>query len=124
MASASPRRIELLAQIGVRPDAVIPADIPELPEKHELPRHMAVRLARAKAAAIAADHPGCYVLGADTVVACGRRVLPKAEDADAARATLKMLSGRRHAVFGGVALIDPDGTVHTRLVKTAVVFLS
>ena len=98
LASASPRRLDLLARIGVVPDAVIPADIDESVPKGELPRVYALRLAREKAEAVARDEPGALVLAADTVVAVGRRILPKAED-EARRATaLDLLSGRRHRV--------------------------
>lgn len=122
LASASPRRVDLLAQIGVVADAVDPAEIDETPLPRELPRQLAGRLAAAKAQAVAARHPDAIVLGADTVVACGRRALPKAEDATNARRCLVLLSGRRHRVYGGVALALPDGRVLTRLVQTAVRF--
>lgn len=122
LASASPRRLELLARIGVEPDAVDPAEIDETPHKAELPARHAERLAEEKAAAVAARHPDSFVLGADTVVAVGRRILPKAEDPTTARACLNLLSGRRHRVYGGVVLIEPGGTVRRRLVQTAVAF--
>lgn len=120
LASASPRRLELLAQIGIAPDAVDPAEIDETPTKHELPLPHARRLAEAKARAVAARHPGAYVLGADTVVALGRRILPKAESAAEVRACLAMLSGRKHRVHGGLCLIDPTGRMAVRAVTTAV----
>ena len=122
LASASPRRLELLAQIGIRPDAVDPADIDERALKRELPRELAQRLADAKAQAVAARHPGAFVLAADTVVAVGRRVLPKAESEADVRLCLELLSGRRHHVLGGIALIDPAGRLRRRLVDSAVVF--
>lgn len=122
LASTSPRRRDLLAQIGIRPTAIDPADIDEAPLTNELPRHHAARLSVAKARAVAARHPGEVVLAADTVVACGRRILPKAEDAGQAKACLSLLSGRRHLVWGGVCLIDGKGTERTRLVRTAVAF--
>ena len=100
LASASPRRVELLRQIGLTPDQILPAEIDESPLKDEQPRELVARLAAAKVAAIAKDHPEAYVLAADTVVACGRRILPKAETSDDARAFLKLLSGRRHRVIG------------------------
>ena len=122
LASASPRRLELLRQIGVEPDLIDPADIPETPQPRELPRDLAARLAREKAAAVAARHPGAVVLGADTVVALGRRVLPKADDEATARHCLEQLSGRRHRVLGGVCIIGADGVLHRRLVVTTVRF--
>ncbi len=122
LASASPRRVSLLAQINISPDQILPADIDETPLKGELPGDLASRLATVKAEAIAADHPGAIILGADTVVAVGRRVLPKAEDAETATQCLKMLSGRRHRVLGGLTIIDADGKLHKRLVTTAVAF--
>lgn len=122
LASASPRRLDLLAQIGIAPDTISPADIDESPLKAELPRYLAARLAEAKSRAVAADHAGAYVLGADTVVACGRRALPKAEDEAQARTCLMQLSGRRHRVYGGVCLITPDGAARTRIIMTAVHF--
>ncbi len=122
LASASPRRVDLLAQIGVVPDVVDPADIDETPLKNELPAALARRLGAAKAAAVAADHPGACILACDTVVAVGRRALPKAENEAEARRFLSLLSGRRHRVFGGLAVIGPDGRSHHRLVATAVAF--
>jgi len=122
LASASPRRVDLLTQIGFPPDLVAPADIDETPLKDETPTHHAERLAIEKARRIAADHPNHFVLGADTVVACGRRILPKAEDPATARKCLSLLSGRRHRVFGGVALIGPDGKIALRRVQSAVAF--
>lgn len=126
LASASPRRRDLLAQIGIVPLAVRPADIDETPLKGELPRPHAVRLARAKAAACAAagtvggDADEAVILAADTVVAMGRRILPKATDAETARACLTRLSGRRHTVHGGIAMIAPDGRAMVRHVETSV----
>ncbi len=122
LASASPRRLALLAQIGVVPDAVEPADLDETPLSGELPGPHALRLASAKAAVVAARHPGAVVLAADTVVVAGRRILPKAEDADTARACLETLSGRRHRVLTGVAVIDIEGRLRTRLSTTVVTF--
>lgn len=115
LASASPRRLDLLARIGVVPDAVDPADLDETPLPGELPARYAARLAAAKAAAVAARHPGALVLGADTVVAVGRRILPKTEDAAEARRCLELLSGRRHRVLSAVTLIDASGTARHRL---------
>ena len=123
LASASPRRLDLLAQIGIVPDAVHPADINESAQRGELPRPHAARLALEKAQAVAAGlDSSAAILAADTVVALGRRILPKAEDEKTARDCLQQLSGRRHTVYGGIALIAPDGTVKTRMVETAVVF--
>jgi septum formation protein len=123
LASASPRRLDLLAQIGIVPDAVHPADIDESAQRGELPRPHAARLALEKAQAVAVGLDGsAAILAADTVVALGRRILPKAEDEKTARDCLQHLSGRRHTVYGGIALIAPDGTVKTRMVETAVVF--
>jgi septum formation protein len=122
LASASPRRVDLLAQVGIVPDAVDPADIDETPLPRELPRQHAERLAAAKAHAVAARHPGAFVLAADTVVGVGRRILPKAEDEATARACLDLLSGRRHRVYGGIALVCPDGTLRRRTVMTMVAF--
>lgn len=122
LASASPRRLDLLRQIGVQPAAIDPALLDERPLPRELPVRHAARLAAAKAAAVAVRHPGAVVLGADTVVACGRRILPKAETEDQARTCLNMLSGRRHRVYGGVAVVGPDGRTASRLVRTEVAF--
>lgn len=122
LASASPRRRDLLAQIGLSPDLIAPAAIDETPRPRELPAALARRLARAKAEAIAAAHPGAFVLGADSVVAAGRRVLPKAETEAEARACLALLSGRRHRVHAGVCAIAPDGRRAERLVTTTVAF--
>jgi septum formation protein len=120
LASSSPRRRELLAQIGLVPDAIDPADVDETPRRDELPPQHAERLAAEKALLVAQRHPGAFVLGADTVVGCGRRILPKAESIDQARACLALLSGRRHRVHGGIALITPAGKLVQRRVITAV----
>ena len=120
LASASPRRKALLALIGVIPDQTIAADIDETPQPGELPAALVSRLAAGKASAIAAAHSQCLVLGSDTVVACGRRILPKPADADEARAFLQLLSGRAHRVWSGVALAKPGGEVVTRAVETRV----
>ena len=122
LASASPRRLALLRQIGIAPDLVDPAEPDETPISGETPRMLAARLAAEKARIVAARHPGAVVLGADTVVACGRQVLPKAADAAAARRCLVLLSGRRHTVLTGVCAMAPDGRAHRRLVATAVRF--
>jgi septum formation protein len=120
LASASPRRLALLAQIGVVPDEVLPADIDETPKPDELPRPYAERLAAEKALRMARQ--GCFVLAADTVVAVGRRILPKAETEEQARACLNLLSGRRHHVLTAVALVAPDGAQSARLSESTVVF--
>ena len=122
LASASPRRRALLEQIGYTPDAVEPAALDETVLRGEQPEAHAARLARAKAEAVAARHAGAFVLGADTVVACGRRILDKAETEEDARRCLSLLSGRRHRVYGGVTVIDPAGCTVSRLVRTAVTF--
>jgi septum formation protein len=124
LASESPRRKALLAQAGILPDAVIAAAIDETPAKHEQPRAHAARLAAAKARAVAQKHTTpAFILAADTVVACGRRILPKAENDDHVRACLALLSGRRHQVLTAVALLTPDGKLRTRLAMTRVSFL-
>lgn len=120
LASASPRRLELLARIGVIPDAVRAADIDETPGKAELPRQLAQRLATQKAHA--ATQPGEMILAADTVVGVGRRTLGKPRDAAEAQAFLELLSGRRHRVYTGVALLTPDGKLRTRLVESILAF--
>jgi septum formation protein len=122
LASASPRRLELLAQIGIAPDAVIAPDIDETPLRGETPRQAAQRLARRKADSVAATHAGCYVLAADTVVAAGRRILPKALDMTQATACLDLLSGRRHRVLTAVVLIAPDGRRGERVCESVVAF--
>jgi len=122
LASASPRRLDLLAQIGLVPDAIDPADIDETPRKAELPALYAVRMADEKARATAARHPGAYVLGGDTVVACGRRILPKAESEADARLCLDLISGRRHRVLSAVTLIDPKGVARHKLSTSIVTF--
>ncbi len=120
LASASPRRQSLLAMIGVTPDEIIPADIDETELKGELPRDYVLRLAREKALRVARDHPGALVLGSDTAVAVGRRILPKAEDEATARACLEAISGRAHRVYTGVALARPGGAVSAKIAETRV----
>jgi septum formation protein len=120
LASASPRRLELLRRIGLEPDVIEPARIDETPRPRELPAHYARRMAREKAAAVAPRHAGAFVVAADTVVAVGRRILPKPEDEAAARGCLELLSGRRHRVLGGVVVVAADGRRAERLVTTAV----
>ncbi|WP_209347192.1 Maf family nucleotide pyrophosphatase [Pontixanthobacter sp. CEM42] len=120
LASASPRRRELLARLGVEPAQIAPADIDEDPLDQELPRDYARRMGREKALA-AASAKG-HVLAGDTVVAAGRRILPKAEDEATARKCLQLLSGRRHRVLSSVALLAPDGTLREKLNETIVKF--
>ena len=120
LASASPRRLDLLARIGVVPDEVIPADIDESVPKGELPRDHALRLASEKAVVVAERHPNALVLAADTVVAVGRRILPQVEDEATLRACMKLLSGRRHRVLTGVALAAPGQALRTRVVGTMI----
>ena len=122
LASASPRRLDLLRQVGIEPAKIDPAHIDETPQPRELPRAYALRMAKAKLAAVAGRHPGAVVLAADSVVVCGRRILPKAETEADARACLGLLSGRRLRVLGGVAVGAADGTVRARLVETVVRF--
>ena len=118
LASASPRRRDLLAQVGIVPDQVDPSDIDETPLKDETARRLALRLAREKAQSAALRHPDAFVIGADTVVAVGRRLLPKAESEGEARACLQLLSGRAHQVLTGVAVAAPGGRLATRLSET------
>ena len=120
LASASPRRLDLLARIGVTPDAIEPAGIDESVPAGELPRDHALRLATAKAAAVAAHFPDDLVLAADTVVAVGRRILPKVEDEATLRQCMALLSGRRHRVLTAVALALPGGGARSRLVETMI----
>lgn len=122
LASASPRRLDLLARLGVAPDAVVPAEIDETPRKAELPVRYACRMAAEKAAAVAAGEAGALILAADTVVAAGRRILPKTENEEEARAALALLSGRRHRVHSAVTLIDAAGAARHRLSTTIVTF--
>ncbi len=122
LASASPRRVELLAQIGITPDKIIPADIDETLRPKELPRAFALRLAQEKAKKIADENKGYIVLAADCVVAAGRRVLDKPIDEKDAECIIRILSGRRHKVYGGICVIDGNGTSRTRLSETTVSF--
>ncbi|CAL1691514.1 dTTP/UTP pyrophosphatase [Brevundimonas subvibrioides] len=121
LASASPRRIELLALVGITPDRIDPADIDETPLKDETPARLAVRLARTKAQTVAERAPGAVVLAADTVVAVGRRLLEKPADGAEAARFLRLLSGRNHRVFTGVAVACGDRVTH-RCIDTRVAF--
>jgi septum formation protein len=120
LASASPRRLDLLRQIDVAPDRIEPAELDERPKPDETPRRLALRLAQEKAAHVAAQNSGAFVIAADTVVCVGRRVLPKAQTPDEARACLSLLSGRAHRVDTGVAVVSPTGETASRLVETRV----
>lgn len=120
LGSSSPRRRELIARLGIEPARIAAAEIDETPHQRELPRPYAVRMAREKAEAIAGD--GTFVLAGDTVVALGRRILPKAEDEATARQCLELMSGRRHRVLSAVALKYPDGSLRERLSETIVRF--
>ena len=128
LASGSPRRMSLINQAGIEPDLLLPADVNETPKRGELPRSCATRLARAKAdAALVAvrsdeDLRGAFILAADTVVAVGRRILPKAELLDEAAQCLRLLSGRNHRVFTGICLVTPREGFRQRLVETKVRF--
>ena len=128
LATGSPRRLTLINQIGIEPDALRPADIDEMPLRGELPRALANRLARSKAeAALSAvklddELAGSYILAADTVVAVGRRIMPKADMLDEAAACLRMLSGRNHRVYTGICLVTPRETFRQRLIETRVRF--
>lgn len=122
LASASPRRKTLLDQVYLQPEEVVAAEIDETPKQGEIPRKLAIRLASEKSVKIAARFPNDFILSADTVVACGRRILDKVKSANAAEEHLRLLSGRRHQVYGGVAVMTPGGICHTRLVKTQVTF--
>ena len=119
LASASPRRRDLLAQIGLEPDAIAAADIDETPLKTEAPRDLALRLAISKARAVKADG---FILAADTVVGLGRRILPKAENKTEVRDCLKWLSGRNHRVFTAVAVLSPDGRLSSRVAEARLTF--
>jgi septum formation protein len=122
LASASPRRLDLLAQVGLTPNEILAAEIDETARPHELPRTLARRLAGGKAETVAALRPDAFVLGADTVVAVGRRILGKAADAKEAAKFLNLLSGRSHRVMSGVCIIAPGGKRASRVVVTSVAF--
>ncbi|HEY0625817.1 MAG TPA: Maf family protein [Allosphingosinicella sp.] len=122
LASASPRRLDLLKRIGVTPDAVVPAEIDETPLKGELPPLYAARMAMEKAEAVRGAHEGALILAADTVVAAGRRILPKTESEEEARQALSLLSGRRHRVLSAVTLVGADGAARHRLSTSIVAF--
>jgi len=122
LASQSPRRKQLLADAGIAVGLIAAADIDETPEAGELPVPYALRMAKQKAAVSSAGNPDKFVLAADTVVVCGRRILPKAETPEQAAACLKLLSGRSHRVYGGICLHLPGGEMRTRLSVSRVKF--
>jgi septum formation protein len=128
LASASPRRLALLQQVGIEPDALLPTDLDETPQKSELPRLLAGRLANEKAhaaAKVAKSRPelaGAYLLAADTVVSVGRRILPKCEIVSEAAQCLQLLSGRAHRVYTGLVLVTPNGASRRRIVESRVRF--
>jgi len=122
LASASPRRAQLLQQIGIEPTEICPADIDETPLNGELPRDLALRLSLGKAQAISKNNADKFIIAADTVVAVGRRILPKAESKDQALECLKLISGRRHHVYGGICVITDNAKIITRLCDTVVKF--
>ncbi len=127
LASASPRRLDLLKQIHITPADILPADIDETPLKGERPEALALRLATSKAQAVqhalsSTDHDGAFILAADTVVAQGQKEMGKPVDANEARKFLKIMSGKRHVVLGGIAIIAPDGRISSKVVKTTVQF--
>lgn len=128
LASGSPRRLALMAQIGLEPDVLMPAEVDETPDRGELPRTLAVRLAREKAEKVIErvrdnhDLRDAYILGADTVVAVGRRILPKPDLLEEAAACLRLLSGRTHRVYSGICLVTPYNSIKTRLAESRVRF--
>ncbi len=119
LASSSPRRLDLLKQAGIIPNQILPANLDETPLKNEKPRALALRLSVAKASAIPPS-PSSFVLAADTVVGCGLRILPKTETEEEARACLALLSGRRHRVYGGIAIRTPEGKMLSRVTMAVV----
>lgn len=120
LASASPRRVQLLSMLGITPESIIPADIDETPFPAEKPLDYVIRIARGKAEKVAENHTGRPILSADTVVAVGRRILPKAEDEQTARACLALMSGRRHRVLTSVCVVTPQGTYYQKTASTTV----
>ncbi|MFJ5423456.1 Maf family nucleotide pyrophosphatase [Wolbachia endosymbiont of Drosophila barbarae] len=123
LASSSKRRIALLKQINIEPGLILPADIDEAPLKKELPKDYSIRMAKSKAEKIQSLNPNYFVLGVDTVVACGRRILLKAENVEQAEKCIRLLSGRRHRVYTSVCLLTPDQSKqHIRTVVTIVKF--
>lgn len=120
LASSSSRRIDLLSQIGITPSLIVPPNIDETVQSNEKPREYVQRMSMAKASA--SKSSGKFLLAADTIVACGARILPKAESYDTASSCLSFLSGRRHRVLGGVCLLLPNGEWRTRVVETVVCF--
>lgn len=123
LASSSPRRLSLLADIGITPSHVIAADIDETPLDREKPRDLSIRLAYQKLGTVRPQYPQAIILAADTVVACGRRILPKAETADDVYQCMSLLSGRRHHVYTAMAMAFPDGSIKQRLAESTVIFM-
>lgn len=123
LASSSKRRIALLEQINIEPGLILPADIDETPLKKELPKDYSIRIAKSKAEKVQSLKPNYFVLGVDTVVACGRRILPKAENIEQAEKCIRLLSGRRHRVYTSICLLTTDGAKqHLRTVVTIIKF--
>jgi septum formation protein len=122
LASASPRRLELLKQVGIAPAKVVPADIDETPHKSEIPAAYAKRIASSKALKVYEQHKGDIILAADTVVGVGRRILPKTENENEARDCLRLMSGRRHRVLTAISVVGKDGKQKTKLITSIVQF--
>jgi len=122
LASASPRRLELMSQIGIKPDKISPSKINEKPIRNEMPGTLALRLANQKATEIASCNTNCFIIGADTVVSVGKRIVGKPADISDAKRHLELLSGRRHKVYGGICILAPNGIRSERLIKTIVKF--
>ena len=122
LASASPRRKDLLAQVGIAPDAIISADVDETPLKKELPRVYAMRVAQEKARKVHAENKASFIISADTVVCCGRTILPKAENDAEVKACLEKLSGKSHNVLTAICAINPSGKESLKIVSTKVIF--
>jgi len=122
LASASPRRKDLLLQIGITPDEIISADIDETPLKKELPSSYALRLAAEKASKVRSSNKISFIIAADTVVSCGRTILPKAESPEQVKECLQILSGRSHCVITAICVINPEGRESLRYISTKVRF--
>ncbi len=122
LASASKGRLELLRSIGLEPDIIAPADIDETPQKNELPSDFVKRISQEKALTIQKTHPNSFIIAADTIASCGRRIIGKVDNENDARKTLELLSGRRHKVITGICIINPEGTIKNRVITTTVKF--